>query len=31
MAKRVDTTVPLFTEPPMGGLGAMFSRFTALI
>ena len=31
MAKRVDTTVPLFTEPPMGGLRAMFSRFTALV
>jgi hypothetical protein len=31
MAKRVDSTVPLFTEPPMGGLRAMFSRFTALV
>lgn len=31
MAKRVDTTVPPFTEPPMGGLRAMLSQFTALI
>jgi len=31
MAKRFDTTVPPFAKPPMGGLRAMFSRFTALI
>lgn len=30
MAKRTSTTTPSFTEPPMGGLRAMFARFTAL-
>lgn len=31
MAKRTSTTTPSFTEPPMGGLRAMFARFTALV
>jgi len=31
MAKRIDTTIPPFTEPPVGDLRAMFVRFTALV
>ncbi|PTE14894.1 hypothetical protein [Phaeovulum veldkampii] len=31
MAKHIDTTVPPFTEPPTGGLRAMFAQFTALV
>ena len=31
MAKRTTTTTPSFTEPPMGGLRALFARFTALV
>jgi hypothetical protein len=31
MAKHIDNTVPSFTEPPTGGLRAMFARFTALV
>ena len=31
MAKRIDNTVPPFTEPRIGGLRAMFARFTALV
>lgn len=31
MAKRIDNTVPPFIEPRIGGLRAMFARFTALV
>ena len=31
MAKHPNNTVPPFTEPPIGGLRAMFARFTALV
>ena len=31
MAKHPNNTVPPFTEPPIGGLRALFARFTALV